>query len=234
MITIHTFEKLGQADHGWLNARHHFSFANYYNPDRMGFGVLRVINDDIIQAGAGFDTHPHKDMEIITYVRKGAITHRDSNGNEGRTGAGDVQVMSAGSGVFHSEYNLESEDTNLYQIWIEPDKLGVPPVWDAHKFPKDETKDALSLLVSGDGEAPLFIQQDARIYAGSLVKGVEITHPIIHQAYLLVSDGELEIDGVKMKKGDGAEITGLSSVTLKALSNTDVLVIDVPVKSAPH
>ena len=234
MITINPYDKLGQADHGWLNARHHFSFANYYNPDRMNFGVLRVINDDIIQAGSGFDTHPHKDMEIITYVRTGAITHRDSNGNEGRTGAGNVQVMSAGSGVFHSEYNLESEDTNIYQIWIEPDKLGVPPVWAAHEFPKDETKDALSLLVSGDGEAPLFIQQDARIYAGTLAKGSQITHPIIHQAYLLVSQGELEIDGVKMKKGDGAEITQLSSITLTALSNADVLVIDVPVKNKTH
>ena len=134
MITIYPYEELGHADHGWLDARHHFSFGRYHNPERMGFGVLRVINDDIIKAGKGFDTHPHKDMEIITYVRKGAITHRDSNGNEGRTEAGDVQVMSAGTGIFHSEYNLEDEDTNIYQIWIEPHKLDVTPDWSAHEF----------------------------------------------------------------------------------------------------
>ena len=147
MIKTYTFEQLGHANHGWLDARHHFSFANYYNPERMGFGALRVINDDIIKAGAGFDTHPHKDMEIITYVRKGAITHRDSRGNQGRTEAGDVQVMSAGTGIFHSEFNLESEDTNLYQIWIEPNKIGVQPRWDAREFPTEETEGVLTLLV---------------------------------------------------------------------------------------
>ena len=118
MITHYPYEKLGHANHGWLDARHHFNFASYQNPKRQQFGALRVINDDVIKAGAGFDTHPHKNMEIITYVRKGAITHRDSNGNVGRTVAGDVQVMSAGTGVLHSEFNLESEDTNIFQIWI--------------------------------------------------------------------------------------------------------------------
>ena len=145
----------------WLDARHHFSFSNYQNPKRQQFGVLRVINDDVIKAGTGFDTHPHQNMEIITYVREGAITHRDSNGNVGRTEAGDVQVMSAGTGVSHSEFNRESEDTNIFQIWIDPNQLDVKPRWDSYTFPKQPTADALMLLVSGDGDAPLSIHQDA-------------------------------------------------------------------------
>ena len=172
MITVYPYENLGHANHGWLDARHHFSFAEYRNPARSRFGTLRVINDDVIKAGAGFDTHPHRDMEIITYVRMGAISHRDSNGNEGRTAAGDVQVMSAGTGVFHSEFNLEDTDTNLYQIWIEPNILGVKPRWDSHEFPKQPVTEALTLLVSGDGTAPLFINQDAYIYAGKISAGI--------------------------------------------------------------
>ena len=167
-------------------------------------------------------------MEIITYVREGAITHRDSNGNVGRTVAGHVQVMSAGTGVFHSEFNLESEDTNIFQIWIEPNQLEVKPRWDSYKFPKEPTADSLMLLVSGDGDAPLSIHQDAFIYAGHLSEGTELTHPIKHQAYVLVSEGSLELEGRLLNKGDGLEVAELSSIDLKALSNTRVLVIDVP------
>jgi hypothetical protein len=228
MITHYPHANLGHANHGWLDARHHFSFANYQNPERQQFGVLRVINDDVIKAGAGFDTHPHRNMEIITYVREGAITHRDSNGNVGRTEAGDVQVMSAGTGVFHSEFNLESEDTNIFQIWIEPNQLGVKPRWDSYKFPKEPTADSLMLLVSGDGDAPLSIHQDAFIYTGHLIEGTELTHPIKHQAYVLVSEGSLELEGRLLNKGDGLEVAELSSINLKALSNARVLVIDVP------
>lgn len=228
MITHYPHANLGHANHGWLDARHHFSFANYQNPERQQFGVLRVINDDVIKAGAGFDTHPHRNMEIITYVREGAITHRDSNGNVGRTVAGDVQVMSAGTGVFHSEFNLESEDTNIFQIWIEPNQLEVKPRWDSYKFPKEPTADSLMLLVSGDGDAPLSIYQDAFIYAGHLSEGTELNHPIKHQAYVLVSEGSLELEGRLLNKGDGLEVAELSSINLKALSNTRVLVIDAP------
>ena len=228
MIKIYTYEQLGHADHGWLNARHHFSFASYYNPQRMAFGALRVINDDIIKAGAGFDTHPHKDMEIITYVRKGAITHRDSRGNTGRTEAGDVQVMSAGTGIHHSEFNLESEDTNLYQIWIEPNELGVEPRWDARKFPTESNDGGLTLLVSGDGRAPLQIHQDATIHAGRVNAGNEMEHSIRHQAYLLVSKGSITLDGHSLKQGDGAEIFDVDNVTFTAETDADVLVIDVP------
>jgi len=228
MINHYPYTKLGHANHGWLDARHHFSFASYQDIERQQFGVLRVINDDVIKAGAGFDTHPHKNMEIITYVRAGAITHRDSNDNVGRTVAGDVQVMSAGTGVFHSEFNLESEDTNIFQIWIEPNELDVKPRWDSYQFPKEPTVDTLMLLVSGDGSAPLSIHQDAFIYAGHLCQGTQLTHPIKHQVYILVSEGTIEVEGRLLNKGDGLEVTELSSIHLKALNDTKVLVIDVP------
>lgn len=228
MINVYPYESLGHANHGWLNARHHFSFANYYNPARTGFGSLLVINDDIIQGGTGFGTHPHRDMEIITYVRRGAITHQDNKGNKGRTVAGDVQVMSAGTGIMHSEYNLENEDTNIYQIWILPNKGGVQPQWDQMEFPKEPVSDKLTLLVSGDGAAPLQIHADAEIYVGRLDKGTSIQHSIKRQAYVLASSGELNINGQKLKKGDGAEITDLSEITITADSDAEVLVIDVP------
>jgi redox-sensitive bicupin YhaK (pirin superfamily) len=228
MIKTYTFKQLGHANHGWLNARHHFSFANYHNPDRMGFGALRVINDDIIKAGAGFDTHPHRDMEIITYVRKGAITHRDSHGNQGRTEAGDVQVRRAGTGLYHSEFYLEREDTTLYQIWIEPNNTGVQPRWDAKEFPTEEAEDGLTLLVSGDGRAPLQIHQDATLHAGPIKAGRELAHAIKHQAYLLVSKGAITLDGHSLNKGDGAEIRDKDSINLTAVTDAEVLIIDVP------
>ena len=148
MITHHKFENLGGANHGWLNAKHHFSFANYYDPQKLCHGELMVINDDKIAANTGFDTHPHQDMEIITYVRKGAITHKDNKGNQGRTTAGNVQVMSAGTGIYHSEFNLENEETNIYQIWIKPKINGVEPNWNMAEFPKQPVTDSLQLLVS--------------------------------------------------------------------------------------
>jgi redox-sensitive bicupin YhaK (pirin superfamily) len=232
MIKIYPYEGLGHADHGWLNARHHFSFADYRNEKRIHFGVLRVINDDIIAAHNGFPPHPHRDMEIITYVRSGAITHKDSMGNEGRTGAGDVQVMSAGTGVTHSEFNIEDEETRLYQIWIFPDKNGVEPRWEAHQFPKEPVKEQLSVLVSGRDDdvknGALFIHQDAAIYGGVLEKGTQLTQNIKHQAYILVSRGTISIDGETLKKGDGAEITQTKAFEIKALDDAEILVIDVP------
>lgn len=228
MIKHIPYTELGHADHGWLNARHHFSFASYQNPERMRFGALRVINDDVIAAGTGFDTHPHKDMEIITYVRTGAISHKDSNGNEGRTVAGDVQVMSAGTGISHSEFNLESEDTTLFQIWIEPRENNLEPAWDAREFPKVESSESLSLLVSGDGSAPLQIYQDAEVYAGKLKAGAMLDHPIQRQAYVVVSEGELEIEGVRLQRGDGLEVTDTTSVSIQTISDCELLVLDVP------
>jgi redox-sensitive bicupin YhaK (pirin superfamily) len=233
MITVYPYAELGHADHGWLDARHHFSFARYYNPKRTGFGSLIVINDDRVEAGKGFSTHPHNNMEIITYVRQGAITHRDSIGNEGRTKAGDVQVMSAGTGVFHSEYNLESEDTTLYQIWIKPNQQGVQPRWDAREFPVQQVTDSLPLLVSGQPEHQstdaLFIHQDAAIYGGRLAAGTSVTQPVKHQAYVLASQGSFTVNGQTLSKGDGAEVTGEKELVIVATSDAEILVIDAPV-----
>ena len=228
MIKHHTYESLGGANHGWLNARHHFSFAGYRDPKKMSFGELLVINDDIIQPHTGFDTHSHADMEIITYVRRGAISHRDSQGNSGRTTAGNVQVMSAGTGISHSEYNHEDEETNIFQIWIMPRSQGIEPRWDAAEFPKAPSSEALPLLVSGDGSAPLSIHQDARIYAGTLAADSRLTHRIDGQAYLLISEGEVDVDGHLAGRGDGFAISGQKTVTLAASMDSEVLVIEVP------
>src|SRR5205085_2674868 len=147
MIELRPFANLGGADHGWLKAKHHFSFGSHYDPNNMGHGSLRVWNDDEIAPNTGFDAHPHRDMEIITYVRSGAITHRDSLGNEGRTEAGDVQVMHAGTGIVHAEHNRENQPTTLFQIWIQPNRRGVTPGWAARQFPKNGN--GLSVLASG-------------------------------------------------------------------------------------
>ena len=228
MITHHPFDQLGGANHGWLDAKHHFSFAHYYDPAKLSHGELLVINDDRIAPQTGFGMHPHRDMEIITYVRRGAITHEDNQGNKGRTTAGDIQVMSAGTGIFHSEYNLEDEETNIYQIWIAPNQRGVAPKWGTAEFPKQPVDNELPLLVSGDGKAPLQIHQDARVYAGTLSKGAELTHQISGKAYLLISEGEAEIDGMHGVKGDGFQISDQEQITLLAAEACEILIIEVP------
>ena len=198
MIKVIEYNNLGGADHGWLKAKHHFSFASYQDPNRVRFGPMRVVNDDIVAPKKGFDPHPHDNMEIITYVRKGAITHKDDMGNEGRTVAGDVQVMSAGTGVVHSEYNLEDEDTTLYQIWMFPNKKNVKPRWDAKQFPKEAVEGKLKPLVTGfenKSDDTLKIYQDAAIYAGRVNKGKSVNQSIDRdQAYVLCSQGKIRID----------------------------------------
>jgi len=232
MIKIYPYKDLGTADYGWLNAHYHFSFAHYHNPSRIHFGKLRVINDDRIAPNTGFDTHPHQDMEIITFVRSGAITHKDSEGHEGRTEAGNVQVMSAGTGIFHSEANKEDTETTLYQIWIFPREKGVKPWWDAARFADRKANDTLPLLVSGrkedDGKGALYIHQDARILGGQLDKSHKLTQEILEQGYLLVSKGEITLDGQRLEKGDGAEITNQGSVEIEALTEAEIILIDVP------
>lgn len=227
MITVYSYRSLGTADHGWLNTHYHFSFSDYYNPQRMGFGNLRVINDDTIQPETGFPTHPHRDMEIITYVTQGAITHKDSQGNEGRTEAGNVQVMTAGTGIAHSEYNLESIETKLFQIWIKPRATNLKPNWKTHQFPNSQTGDSLSLLVSGDGNAPLTINQDARIFAGNLGKNKSISHHLQSNAYLVVTKGQWLVNNIELNQGDGAEITDTDVVTLHASIESTLLLIEV-------
>ena len=232
MINVIKYKDLGGADHGWLKAKHHFSFANYQDPKRVHFGPMRVINDDVVAPKKGFDPHPHDNMEIITYVRKGAITHKDDMGNEGRTVAGDVQVMSAGTGVVHSEYNLEDEDTNLYQIWMFPNKKNVKPRWDAKQFPKEPVKGKLKPLVTSfdnKDENSLKIYQDTVIYAGRINKDDIVEQTIDReQAYVLCSQGQITINGELIEKGDGAEITKTKEVKIEAVKDAEVLFIDLP------
>ncbi|MCB9989114.1 MAG: pirin family protein [Rhodospirillales bacterium] len=232
MITVYPAETLGRADLGWLRTKYHFSFADYRNLRRVHFGKLRVINDDTIAAGAGFDMHGHEDMEIITFVRSGAISHRDSEGNEGRTEAGNVQVMSAGSGIRHAEFNKEDRETTLFQIWIFPKEKGVKPRWDSARFDNSKAASNLPLLVSGraedKGKGALYIHQDASILGGKIEAGKEINQNIKDQTYLIVSDGEIEILDEPLRKGDGVEITDQKSVTIKALTDAEVIMIDVP------
>ncbi len=237
MIKHISYFDLGTADHGWLKSRFHFSFANYYNAKRMGFGKLRGINDDLIKPGYGFDPHPHKNMEIISYIRSGAISHQDSEGNKGQTKAGEIQVMSAGTGIMHCEYNLGSSPLILYQIWIETNKPEAQPRWETQKFPLKPVTEHLPLLVSGfagDKEKALFIHQKARFFAGRLKQGTEIKHKIIEQAYLLASQGEFEISSkevqqaVYLNQGDGAEVTDIDVLTVKALTDCEIVLIDLP------
>lgn len=232
MIRIQKFQNLGGMKLNWLDAHYHFSFFQYHNPDRMNFGKLRVINDDIVKANSGFDTHHHENMEIITYVRQGAITHKDSQGNEGVTQAGDLQVMSAGTGIDHSEFNLQNEDATMYQIWIEPREDGLEPKWDKEEFPKSIYENELPLLVSGrkedDKKDILHINQDASIYGGKIKEGAKIKHEIKGQIYILVSDGEIEINGQKINKGDGCEVVDEENIEILAIEKSEILIIDVP------
>lgn len=229
MIDVRPFSSLGGADHGWLNAKHHFSFANYYDPARMSWGRLRVWNDDEIAAQSGFPPHPHNDMEIITYVRTGAITHEDSMGNRGRTGAGDVQVMSAGTGVRHSEFNLENETTTLFQIWIEADKRGARPSWGAKVFPKHDRTGKFSVLASGDPtDDALTINADARVLGATLNAGESLTYSLGEgrHAYLVPAVGEVEINGVKLNARDGAAIKDEAEITITAKADAELVMVD--------
>ena len=228
-IDRRAFETLGHADHGWLDARHHFSFANYHDPDRMGWGAIRVWNDDRIAANSGFPPHPHRDMEIITYVRSGAITHQDSLGNVGRTGAGDVQVMSAGSGVRHAEYNLESEPTTLFQIWIEPTARGGNPSWGAKPFPKGDRSGRFVTLASGMGdEGALPIRADARVLGATLKAGETVTYAVGdgRHAYLVPATGAIAIDGLRFAARDGAALSGGRTVTITAIDDAELVLVD--------
>jgi len=230
MIERRPFEELGGANHGWLDAKHHFSFANYHDAERMGWGALRVWNDDVIAAGTGFPPHGHSDMEIITYVREGAISHQDSLGNHGRTEAGDVQVMSAGSGIRHSEYNHEPVATKIFQIWIIPDGRGQPPSWGAKPFPKGDRSGqfvALASGVPGDDDA-LPIRTNARVLGATLKAGESTQYTLGkgRRAYLVTAQGEVEVDGVALHARDGAAIKDVDVFTVKATSDAEIVLVD--------
>jgi len=230
MIERRPFNTLGGADHGWLNAKHHFSFANYYDPDRMNLGALRVWNDDEIQPGTGFPAHPHSDMEIITYVRTGAITHQDSLGNKGRTEAGDVQVMSAGTGIRHAEYNLESVPTTLFQIWIQPNRRGGAPSWGAKPFPKSDRSGKFAVLASGfeTDEGALPIRTDARVLGVTLKAGesTEYTLGADRNAYLVPATGAITVNDIRLEARDGAAIHDQEILKITAIEDAEIVMVD--------
>ena len=228
MIDIRPFNSLGHANHGWLDARHHFSFANYHDPGRMGWGSIRVWNDDRIAARSGFPPHPHRDMEIITYVRTGAISHQDSMGNKGRTSAGDVQVMSAGNGVVHAEYNLEDEETTLFQIWVETDKTGIPPSWGMMPFPKEKRDGTFQLLASGNADdGALTISADAKVLGATLAAGKSLDYePDPARHLYLVPSARVRINGVEANARDGVAITGEERITIEADADAELVLVD--------
>lgn len=230
MIDLRPFTTIGSADHGWLNAHHHFSFADYMDRDRMHWGALRVWNDDVIAPHTGFPPHPHRDMEIITYVRKGAITHKDNLGNSGRTVAGDVQVMSAGSGIIHSEYNLEDEETLIFQIWIQTTERGAPPSWGSRPFPKWQRAGKFVTLASGfaeDGDV-LPIRANARVVGATLKAGEEADYTAGdgRHLYLVPATGAVEVNGVRVNARDGAAIEDVQNLKIRALETSEIVLVD--------
>jgi redox-sensitive bicupin YhaK (pirin superfamily) len=230
MIELRPFSRLGGADHGWLDAKHHFSFASYYDPKRMNWGNLRVWNDDTIAPKTGFPAHPHRDMEIVTYVREGAITHQDNLGNKGRTEAGDVQVMSAGTGITHSEYNLEDVTTKIFQIWLQPTRTGEKPSWGARPFPKGERSGNFVTLASGydgDGDA-LPIRTDARIVGASIKAGETAEYQLgkNRRGYLVPATGAVEIEGVRVNARDGAAIGDIETLKVTAIEDSEIVLVD--------
>jgi hypothetical protein len=232
MIDVRPFSKLGRFRNDWLDANYHFSFSRYYDPARLGWGKILVWNDDEIAPKRGFDPHPHRDMEIITYVREGAITHQDSMGNLGRTEAGDVQVMSAGTGVVHAEYNREDTPTRLFQIWIEPAAPGGAPSWGAAKFPKADRAGRFVTLASGRAgdEAALPIRQDAAVLAATLEAGQSATYQLApgRRAYLVIAKGAATLGGRALGARDAAAITDEAELTLTAIEPAEVLLVDSP------
>ena len=232
MIEIRPFAGLGHADHGWLDARHHFSFASYHDRNRMGWGAIRVWNDDTIAPHTGFPPHPHADMEIITFIRTGAISHEDSLGNKGRTQAGDVQVMSAGTGISHAEYNHESVATTLFQIWVLPGSRGIAPSWGTRGFPRGERAGRWVTLASGMAENgaddALPIRADARVCAATLKAGDSITYhaaPDRH-LYMVAPVGCIRVNGIEAQPRDGIAITDETTITLEALDDAEVVLVD--------
>ena len=232
MQEIRRGSERGYADHGWLKSFHTFSFADYYDPEHVQFGPLRVINEDRVEAGAGFGTHGHRDMEIISYVLEGELAHRDSIGTGSVIRPGDVQRMSAGRGVRHSEFNnSKSDEVHFLQIWIQPNELGIEPGYEEKRFSPEEKRGRLRLIASADGqEGSVRIHQDARIYAG-LFDGVEsASHDLAagRRAYVHVARGRIEVNGSMLEAGDGLKASAAGALRLSAGEHAEVLVFDLP------
>jgi redox-sensitive bicupin YhaK (pirin superfamily) len=230
MIEIVPFAALGRFENEWLEARYHFSFASYRDPKRMGFGPLRVWNDDRVKPGAGFEMHGHRDMEIITYMRRGAITHRDDLGNEGRITAGEVQVMSAGTGIVHSEKNEGVEPAELFQIWILPRAQGLKPRWDQRRVTAHGRPGTLVTLASGRGDPDaLAINQDAAVLAAVLPKGSAVSHPLPgRRAYLATTHGRIDVNGIPSGPRDGVAAMRVSALDIRAEDDAEIVLVDLP------
>jgi quercetin 2,3-dioxygenase len=231
MITIRGSEERGGADHGWLNTRHSFSFDQYYDPRYMGFRSLRVINEDWVQPGHGFPMHPHRDMEIITYLLEGALDHKDSMGNGSIIRPGDGQRMSAGTGVRHSEANPSQTDpAHLLQIWILPERLGIKPSYEQKEFPAEEKRGKLRLIASPDGkDGSVTIHQEARLYVSLLQSGEEVEHELANGRYgwLQVARGAIELNGKPLRQGDGAAISQEPKLDIKGAQDAEILLFDL-------
>lgn len=222
-------KNMGKSDLGWLKTSYHFSFADYFNIDNMNFGMLRVINDDLIQGNTGFDVHPHKDMEIVTYVISGELTHGDSMGNKNTIYRGEVQYMSAGTGVYHSEQNMGNETSRLLQIWILPDKKGYKPAYGDYRFKEDERKNKwLNIVSSQDKDAKVKINQDANIYVIELDEGKEETFNVDkgRQAYLVQIEGEANINEITLNERDALEIIE-ENISIKANKKSHIMIIEL-------
>lgn len=234
MIEVRPFSSLGRFDNEWLGARYHFAFSGYQDPARVQWGALRVWNDDAIQPKTGFSPHSHADMEIITYVREGAVTHEDSMGNRGRTEAGDVQVMSAGAGVTHAEYNLEDTVTRLFQIWILPKERGGKPYWGAAKFPRDARAGKFVTLASGfvadQVAGALPIRQDARVLGATVRAGESAQYTLApgRHAYLVVARGAATVNGVALGERDGAAVRDEDELHIAAREDAELVLVDAP------
>ncbi|MCG6889884.1 MAG: pirin family protein [Gammaproteobacteria bacterium] len=229
MIEVRPSEERGPADHGWLQSRHSFSFAGYYDPRHMGVSALRVINDDRVVAGAGFGMHSHQDMEIISYVKKGTIEHKDSMGNIEQLPAGEFQLMTAGTGVTHSEYNPSDSDTlEFLQIWIQPNQLGIDPGYQQKRF---EPRPGLQLIASPDArDGSLLLHQDASLYQLWLQPGESARHTLsaARTAYVHVVSGAIKVNGERLDEGDGATISDSESIAFEALTTSEALLFDLP------
>ncbi|MCC7535196.1 MAG: pirin family protein [Deltaproteobacteria bacterium] len=231
MIAVRHADERGRSHGGWLDSRHTFSFADYHDPEHMGFGALRVINDDWVNASAGFGSHPHRDMEIISYVLSGALGHKDNIGNGSTIRPGDVQRMSAGTGVVHSEWNHSKTDrVHFLQIWIVPDKRGLEPGYEQRTFEPHQLRDRLALVASRDGrDGSVTIHQDAALYATKLSEGKSVEHEVRpgRRAWVQVAHGSVTLNGTTLEAGDGAAVTGESRLALHGMKDAEVLVFDL-------
>jgi len=231
MITVRPRDERGHFDHGWLDTRHTFSFAEYFDPDHMGFRSLRVINEDRVQPGQGFGTHPHRDMEIVTYVLDGALAHRDSMGNGSVIRPGDVQRMTAGTGITHSEFNHSNDaPVHFLQIWIVPDRRGLTPSYEQKTIPAEATAGRLCAVASHDGgDGSVTINQDATLYTAVLAPGQAVTHAFApgRHGWLQVARGQVALDGRSLAAGDGAAISGEKAVTVSGESAAEILLFDL-------